>query len=61
MRRVVSILDINDLLRRVKAAFSVILARWRRVERLNGNRSLENFSVVWRWRAAQTAGGAIRA
>jgi hypothetical protein len=53
LRRAVSILGINDLLKRVKTAFSGILAMWRRVERLNGSWSPEIFGAVWRWRAAQ--------
>lgn len=51
MRRAVSILGVLDLVERLKAAFFNILALERRVERLIPPSALENFRVVWRWRA----------
>ena len=61
LRRAVSILGTNDLLQRVKAAFSGILVLWRPVERQIGSWSSENFSVVWRYRGAHVPECSIRA
>jgi transposase len=53
LRRAMSILGANDLLKRVKAAFFNILALRREVEYQNQSLSAENFGVVWRATAVQ--------
>lgn len=61
MRRALSILGVNDLLWRIKAAFFAILALERGVVRQNRNLSLKKFSVVGRGREVLEMGCAARA
>ena len=58
MRRAVSILGINGLLKRIKATFFNIFALWQRMERLSRSLVAENFGVLWRREVVQ---GMVRA
>lgn len=61
MRRAMSILGVDGLLKRIKAVFWAVLALRCRTERLSRRSGFENFGVVWRSKVAQGMKDSIRA